>query len=146
MTWADLQRVSFRKKLHDDALGLVLQRFRFSRAMATPTVRLIRYRPSTFSMIRTLMPPDLFPSAVRTHLQNWPGHPIPNTPPMSNKGFRASRKNALKTGDHYDFARFGIPIIFYFNGAHADYHQPGDEVQKIRFDLLRQRAQLVFYT
>ena len=48
--------------------------------------------------------------------------------------------------DHYNFARFGIPIIFYFNGVHADYHQLGDEVQKIRFDLLRQRAQLVFYT
>ena len=35
---------------------------------------------------------------------------------------------------------------FYFNGVHADYHQPGDEVSKINFPLLAKRAQLVFYT
>jgi Zn-dependent M28 family amino/carboxypeptidase len=48
--------------------------------------------------------------------------------------------------DHYNFARFNVPIIFYFNGVHADYHQPGDEVSKINFPLLAKRAQLVFYT
>ncbi len=48
--------------------------------------------------------------------------------------------------DHYNFAKHGIPVIFYFNGVHADYHQPGDEVSKIRFDLLEQRARLVFHT
>ena len=48
--------------------------------------------------------------------------------------------------DHYNFAKHGIPVIFYFNGVHDDYHQPGDEVQKIRFDLLEQRARLVFHT
>ena len=48
--------------------------------------------------------------------------------------------------DHYNFAKHGIPVIFYFNGVHEDYHQPGDEVQKIRFDLLEQRARLVFHT
>jgi hypothetical protein len=48
--------------------------------------------------------------------------------------------------DHYNFARYGVPIIFYFNGVHADYHQPGDEVSKINFPLLAKRAQLVFYT
>ncbi len=48
--------------------------------------------------------------------------------------------------DHYNFARHGIPVVFYFNGVHDDYHQPGDEVEKIRFDLLEQRARLVFYT
>jgi len=48
--------------------------------------------------------------------------------------------------DHYNFARFNVPIIFYFNGVHADYHQPGDEVGKINFPLLAKRAQLVFYT
>ncbi len=48
--------------------------------------------------------------------------------------------------DHYNFAKHGIPIIFYFNGVHADYHQPTDEVDKIRFDLLEQRARLVFHT
>ncbi|RWY52399.1 M28 family peptidase [Mucilaginibacter gilvus] len=48
--------------------------------------------------------------------------------------------------DHYNFARYGVPIIFYFNGVHADYHQPGDEVSKINFPLLAKRAQLAFYT
>ncbi len=48
--------------------------------------------------------------------------------------------------DHYNFAKHGVPIIFYFNGVHADYHQLSDEVSKINFPLLAKRAQLVFYT
>lgn len=48
--------------------------------------------------------------------------------------------------DHYNFARHGVPIVFYFNGVHEDYHKPGDEVSKINFDLLTKRAHLVFYT
>lgn len=48
--------------------------------------------------------------------------------------------------DHYNFAKHGVPIIFYFNGVHDDYHQPGDEVSKINFPLLAKRAQLVFFT
>ena len=48
--------------------------------------------------------------------------------------------------DHYNFAKHGIPIIFYFNGVHEDYHKKTDEVNKINFPLLVKRAQLVFYT
>lgn len=48
--------------------------------------------------------------------------------------------------DHYNFAKNNIPIIFYFNGSHEDYHQETDTVDKIRFDALQGRAQLVFYT
>jgi len=48
--------------------------------------------------------------------------------------------------DHWNFAKNNVPIIFYFNGVHADYHQPTDTVDKIEFDLLQKRAQLVFYT
>jgi hypothetical protein len=48
--------------------------------------------------------------------------------------------------DHYNFAKHNVPIIFYFNGVHADYHGLGDEVSKINFPLLAKRAQLVFYT
>ncbi|MCO5936558.1 M28 family peptidase [Mucilaginibacter sp. RB4R14] len=48
--------------------------------------------------------------------------------------------------DHYNFAKHGVPIIFYFNGVHADYHGLGDEVNKINFPLLVKRAQLAFYT
>jgi hypothetical protein len=48
--------------------------------------------------------------------------------------------------DHYNFAKHGVPIIFYFNGTHDDYHKPGDEVSKINFQLLAKRAQLAFFT
>jgi hypothetical protein len=48
--------------------------------------------------------------------------------------------------DHYNFAKNGVPIIFYFNGTHADYHQPTDTPDKINYNLLTKRAQLIFYT
>ncbi|MFI2743192.1 M28 family peptidase [Zhouia sp. PK063] len=48
--------------------------------------------------------------------------------------------------DHYNFAKHGIPIIFYFNGTHADYHKDTDTPDKINYNLLAKRAQLVFYT
>lgn len=48
--------------------------------------------------------------------------------------------------DHYNFAKNNIPIIFYFNGTHEDYHQVGDTPDKINYDLLQNRSQLVFHT
>ena len=48
--------------------------------------------------------------------------------------------------DHYNFAKNNIPVIFYFNGTHADYHKPTDTPDKIEYDLLENRARLVFYT
>lgn len=48
--------------------------------------------------------------------------------------------------DHWNFAKNDIPIIFYFDGIHADYHKVSDEVDKIEFDNLQKRAQVVFYT
>ncbi len=48
--------------------------------------------------------------------------------------------------DHYNFAKNNIPIIFYFNGVHEDYHKTTDTPDKINYDLLAKRAQLVFYT
>lgn len=48
--------------------------------------------------------------------------------------------------DHYNFAKHDIPVIFYFNGTHADYHQPTDTPDKIEYDLMARRAQLIFYT
>jgi Zn-dependent M28 family amino/carboxypeptidase len=48
--------------------------------------------------------------------------------------------------DHYNFAKHGIPVIFYFNGVHDDYHQPSDEVGKIDFPMLAKRAKLVYFT
>lgn len=48
--------------------------------------------------------------------------------------------------DHYNFAAKGVPIIFYFNGTHADYHKPTDTVEKINFPLMYKRTLLVYYT
>ncbi len=48
--------------------------------------------------------------------------------------------------DHFNFARKGVPIIFYFDGIHKDYHKPSDTPDKINYDLLAKRAKLVFYT
>jgi len=48
--------------------------------------------------------------------------------------------------DHYNFAAKGVPIIFYFNGTHRDYHRPTDTVDKINFDLMQKRVKLVYYT
>ena len=48
--------------------------------------------------------------------------------------------------DHYNFAKNNIPVIFYFNGTHEDYHQPTDTPDKIEYDLLENRAKLIFYT
>lgn len=48
--------------------------------------------------------------------------------------------------DHYNFAKHNIPIIFYFNGTHEDYHRPTDTVEKIEYELMAKRVQLVFVT
>ena len=48
--------------------------------------------------------------------------------------------------DHYNFAKNNIPIVFYFNGNHPDYHKPTDTPDKIDFPLIKKRAQLVFLT
>jgi hypothetical protein len=49
--------------------------------------------------------------------------------------------------DHYSFARYGVPIIFYYDGMlRPDYHKPTDTPDKINYSLMQKRAQLVFYT
>lgn len=48
--------------------------------------------------------------------------------------------------DHYNFAERGIPVIFYFNGTHADYHKPTDTPDKIDAAAAAKRAKLAFYT
>jgi len=46
--------------------------------------------------------------------------------------------------DHYNFAKHGIPSIFYFNGVHDDYHKPTDTPDKIDYPLYTKRTQLAF--
>lgn len=48
--------------------------------------------------------------------------------------------------DHYNFAKNGIPSVFFFSGVHADYHQPTDDIEKINFDKVMKVSRLVFAT
>jgi hypothetical protein len=48
--------------------------------------------------------------------------------------------------DHWNFAKNNVPIIFYFDGIHEDYHKVSDEVSKIDFDLMVKRDKAVFFT
>ncbi len=48
--------------------------------------------------------------------------------------------------DHYNFAKHGIPAIFYFSGVHEDYHRPSDTVDKIMFGKAVIIARLAFHT
>lgn len=54
--------------------------------------------------------------------------------------------NYYQRSDHYNFAKNNIPVIFYFNGTHEDYHRTTDTADKIDFELLALRTRLVFYT
>lgn len=48
--------------------------------------------------------------------------------------------------DHYNFAKHNIPVIFYFNGTHPDYHKPTDTIEKINFDKMSNIARYIFLT
>jgi len=45
--------------------------------------------------------------------------------------------------DHYEYARYGIPIVFFSTGGHRDYHQVTDEAEYIDYDQLSRVASLV---
>ncbi len=51
-----------------------------------------------------------------------------------------------RRSDHYNFARNGIPIVFFFTGIHEDYHRPTDTVDKIEFDRMVRIGQLIYAT
>lgn len=48
--------------------------------------------------------------------------------------------------DHYNFAKNNVPVIFYFNGTHDDYHRPSDTPDKINYEFLETRTRLIFHT
>ena len=62
--------------------------------------------------------------------------PIDDIWPEENFYFRS---------DHYNFAKKGVPILFFFNGTHADYHQVGDSPDKIDAEKESRIAKLIFY-
>jgi Zn-dependent M28 family amino/carboxypeptidase len=47
--------------------------------------------------------------------------------------------------DHYHFARRGVPILFFFNGTHADYHRPSDEPERINAEKQARLTRLIYY-
>ncbi len=62
--------------------------------------------------------------------------PIDDIWPQENFYFRS---------DHYNFARKGVPVLFFFSGTHEDYHRPGDSPDKIDAEKESRVAQLIFY-
>ena len=50
------------------------------------------------------------------------------------------------SSDHYEYARYGIPIVFFTTGGHADYHQVTDEPQYIDYGRMELVDRLVFET
>jgi hypothetical protein len=45
--------------------------------------------------------------------------------------------------DHYMYARYGIPVVFFSTGDHRDYHQLTDEPQYINYGNLRNVTRLI---
>ena len=54
-------------------------------------------------------------------------------------------ENFYFRSDHYNFARRGVPILFFFNGTHDDYHRPSDAPALIEYDKAARIGQLVYY-
>jgi hypothetical protein len=48
--------------------------------------------------------------------------------------------------DHYHYAVNGIPIAFWFNGTHEDYHRPTDHPDKIDYDKMEKVTRTIFLT
>lgn len=51
-----------------------------------------------------------------------------------------------RRSDHWSFGRLEIPFIFFFSGVHEDYHLPGDTPDKILYNTLSDRVQLITAT
>lgn len=55
------------------------------------------------------------------------------------------QENFYRRSDHYNFALKGVPILFFFNGTHPDYHQVSDQPDKIDAEKEARIARLVYY-
>ncbi|MBA2250725.1 MAG: M28 family peptidase [Chitinophagaceae bacterium] len=59
----------------------------------------------------------------------------------------ADKQRIYFRSDHYNFARKGVPILFFYDGMLlADYHKPTDTIEKINWDLYEKRVRLIFLT
>lgn len=48
--------------------------------------------------------------------------------------FRVDMDQFHERSDHYNFTKSGVPALFFFTGVHEDYHQPGDDWDKLHYD------------
>ena len=55
------------------------------------------------------------------------------------------QENFFGRSDHYNFARRGVPALFFFNGVHEDYHQPSDSPDKIDAEKESRVVRLIFH-
>jgi len=55
-------------------------------------------------------------------------------------------ESLFSRSDHYNYAAKGIPILFWFDGIHEDYHQVSDEPSKIDYVKMSKIAQSVYAT
>jgi len=55
----------------------------------------------------------------------------------------ADPERIYERSDHYEYARKGIPVAFFFSGLHEDYHRPSDEIDRIDFVKLQKIARTV---
>lgn len=55
------------------------------------------------------------------------------------------QENFYRRSDHFNFARRGVPVLFFFNGPHEDYHQVTDEVERIDAEKASRIVRLMFY-
>ena len=53
-------------------------------------------------------------------------------------------ENFYFRSDHYNFARRGVPVLFFFNGTHPDYHGPNDEPDRIDAEKEARIVRLVY--
>ena len=52
-------------------------------------------------------------------------------------------EHIYERSDHFNYARKGIPIVFFTTGMHEDYHQPSDEPSKIDYAKMARVARLM---
>jgi peptidase M28-like protein len=69
-------------------------------------------------------------------------HPELSMAPIDD---RWPEENFYSRSDHYNFARKGVPILFFFSGVHDDYHQVSDSPEKIDYEKMSRIVKLLFY-
>lgn len=53
-------------------------------------------------------------------------------------------ETVYRRSDHYNFARYGVPVAFFFAGFHPDYHEVSDTVEKLNYDKIYSVSRLVY--